>query len=389
MVVIADCVVVGGGFGGLYTALSLANACPNLNIQLVEERDRFCFQPLLYEYAMGIADVDEISARYEDLLPDSVELCSGRVDSLDLTKKTVSANDRLLTGRSIVVAMGNDPPLRPEGTFGFSTLEDAEIVRGWDDDEEVLVVGAGFTGVELASHLAAKGRKVSLAHRGSDILPGASSEASRETARQVIRETGVDLMLSVDIDDEFLKNREGQKIVWTAGSSPPSVFSSEDFPAVHKSPDGRLRVDAALRVRKTDGSVFGLGDNARVAGFNKPSSAQTTLQQAYVAAFNVQSVLENDPNNLKAFNYLDLGQLVTLGPNKAAAQLLPFLDGVKPPPATFLERYGLPPDPLQLDGEIASVARRLVYAARMPTNSQRLSALTGLTQKTLRRSSSP
>lgn len=361
---VADCVIVGGGFGGLYTALSLAGSCRGVRIQLVEARDRFCFQPLLYEYAMGLVEEAEMSALYEDLLPPEVELCPSIATKIDATEKSVTLQDgRVLEGKSLVIAVGCEPVRKPPA-LSFTTLEDAKALRAVDW-KSVLIVGGGFTGVELACHLATR-MKVTLVHRGAELLPS-TNVATKNTARDALAKAGVDVRLSSKasskdavfyVDDAPFGS---DATIWTAGTNTPALVS--DMSRVHKAPDGRLRVSAALGLRGADG-VFALGDNARVAGVTQPSSAQSTLQQAYVAASNIRAYLKQD-SNIKTYNYVDLGSLLTLGEDDAAAQLLPFLLG----------------DQLNVDGPVAALARRFVYAARMPTSNQRLNALAGLAQR--------
>eukprot|EP00588_Corethron_pennatum_P007015 CAMPEP_0194291234 /NCGR_PEP_ID=MMETSP0169-20130528/43038_1 /TAXON_ID=218684 /ORGANISM="Corethron pennatum, Strain L29A3" /LENGTH=125 /DNA_ID=CAMNT_0039039059 /DNA_START=87 /DNA_END=461 /DNA_ORIENTATION=- len=62
--------VLGGGFGGLYCALSLAKLDPDVRVVLVDRSDRFVFLPLLYELAVGDADLDEVAPTFASLLAD-------------------------------------------------------------------------------------------------------------------------------------------------------------------------------------------------------------------------------------------------------------------------------------------------------------------------------
>ena len=153
--------VLGGGFAGLYTALNLANG--GVKTTLVDERDRFAFLPLLYDYACGAADADEISAPFEELcrVP-NLTFKRAAVTSIDFDAKSATLDDGTrIDGETLVVALGREAPEAPANARPFYRLEDATFVRetleGWDGAaRDVVVVGGGYTGVELACNLKRK-----------------------------------------------------------------------------------------------------------------------------------------------------------------------------------------------------------------------------------------
>ena len=84
--------VLGGGFAGLYTALNLANG--GVKTTLVDERERFAFLPLLYDYAIGAADADEVSAPFDELcrVP-NLTFKRAAVTSIDFDAKSATLDD--------------------------------------------------------------------------------------------------------------------------------------------------------------------------------------------------------------------------------------------------------------------------------------------------------
>ena len=171
--------IVGGGFAGLYTALNLAKS--GRPVTLVDSREKFAFLPLLYEYAVGLADEDEVSTSFEDVCGSSgVTFVRGDVASLDLSTRVASLSDgRQLSGEALIVALGKEPILDGapgvlEHALPFYRLEHAarlrsalEVMDG-GDGKTIVVVGGGYTGVELACHLRARRPKdvVTLLDRG-------------------------------------------------------------------------------------------------------------------------------------------------------------------------------------------------------------------------------
>lgn len=67
--------IVGGGFAGLYTALKLENLAraqgQNLQVTLIDRKEKFVFSPLLYELTIGAATLSEVAPLYRDLLSKS------------------------------------------------------------------------------------------------------------------------------------------------------------------------------------------------------------------------------------------------------------------------------------------------------------------------------
>lgn len=351
--------VLGGGFAGLYTALNLANG--GVETTLVDARERFAFLPLLYDYACGAADEGEVSAPFEDLCAvPNLTFRRAAIESIDLEAKTaVLADGSKISGQTLVVALGREAPAPPPNTRSFYRLEDATFVRetleSWDESaKNVVVVGGGYTGVELACNL--KKRRpadtVALFDRGEALVPNAAP-SNRAAAEKALQDAGVTIKLATAYDGS-----DADLIMWTAGSQlPPSIRGApRGFKARST---GALAVDAGLRVRGCEG-VFALGDCASVAGVQALPSAQMALQQSACAARNVRAALAGS-STIANFRFAELGEALSYGDADASFALVPGLS-----------------DLLNVGGPTAAVARRLLYAARMPTPSQRVAALSGL-----------
>ena len=148
---------------------------------------------------------------------------------------------------------------------------------------------------------------------------------------------------------------------------------------------GRLLVDKMLRIcpraSTTEnekhspsfekGTLYALGDNAAIIDNAVPSTAQVAFQQSEYAAWNVWASLSGEKN--LAFRFIPLGEMLTLGADDAAISaeslLGPELGGAV----------------AKLGGPMASLARRAIYAARMPTAEQQMIAALGISQGPLKR----
>ena len=396
--------VLGGGFGGLYTALRLSSmdwsGGPTPHVTLVDRNERFAFSPMLYELATGTAATWEVAPPYEEVLDGTgvdfvqadvltVDAEVGQVGVLPASRAEASGV-RMLPYDRCVVALGSEPtfggvPGASEHAMPFSSLADALAVRervadllaakkaarreadgaGSRERLSVAVIGGGYIGVELAANLAATlaadspTASITLVQRADALLPTATDFA-RATAQRRLEEAGVELLLSTQVEsvgpggvvlrgaaDDEASERPTDLVLWAAGARPAELLERLGLP---RDEAGCLAVGPSLAVEGSDARIFGLGDAAAVTdarGDRAPPSAQAAMQQAEYAAWNLRASLRGDA--LLPFRYANLGEMVSLGGDSAAVSAL-----------------GL----LQLDGPLASTSRRAVYAARMPTAKQ-------------------
>src|SRR5690348_16938072 len=170
----AKIVILGGGFGGIFTALELAGSA---DVTLVSDADHFLFTPMLYEYLSGEVAAWHIAPRYDELVDESVHLVRGAVSGIDLKAQTVSlANSTVLNYDVLVLAVGGVTNYvgvegAEEFSLPFRKLEHADELRRrmvaaldrippdmapQDVRRELTfaVVGAGASGWELSTKMA-------------------------------------------------------------------------------------------------------------------------------------------------------------------------------------------------------------------------------------------
>ncbi|MBE9033106.1 NAD(P)/FAD-dependent oxidoreductase [filamentous cyanobacterium LEGE 11480] len=364
--------ILGGGFGGLYTALRLSQMTwtHKPEITLVDQRDRFVFAPLLYELLTGELESWEIAPEYTTLLANTgIIFKQQQVAGIDLPTKTVQFDDATTqTYDRLVLAMGGETPMdivdgAAEYAIPFRDVADAmrvsERLRQLEASDaekiRVAIVGGGYSGVELACKLAERlgerGR-VRIVERSDQIL-GNSPEFNRETAEKALSQRSVwrDLettVTNITADTITLKYQESENpipvdlVLWTIGNRIVPVI--QDLPIAHND-RGQIVVTSAMQV-EANPEIFALGDLAECrdeTGQLVPATAQGAFQQADYAGWNVWASLTERP--LLPFRYQALGEMMTLGMEDAT------LSGLG----------------LHLNGLPAHVARRMIYLFRMPT----------------------
>ncbi|WP_406395825.1 FAD-dependent oxidoreductase [Streptomyces sp. NBC_00882] len=391
-------VIVGAGFAGYRTAKELSRkARGKADITLLNPTDYFLYLPLLPQVAAGILEPRRVTVSLSDTLP-RVRLVLGEADGIDLDGRTVHYTDPEGTRGTfsydrLVLAAGSVNKLLPipgvaEHAHGFRGLPEAlylrdhvtrqvELAAAADDPATCaarctfVVVGAGYTGTEVAAHgqlftdaqvrrhPLRKGMRprwllLDLAER---VLPELDVHLSR-TADRTLRERGVEVRMGTSVkeatpegvlltDGEFVATRS---LVWCVGVRPDPLAESLGLPMER----GRLLVDPNLQVPGRP-EVFACGDAAAVPDLENPGqftpmTAQHAWRQGRTAALNVAASLGAGVR--RPYDHRDLGFVVDLGGVKAAANPL-----------------GVP-----LSGLAAGAVTRGYHLAAMPGNRVRVAA---------------
>ena len=381
--------ILGGGFGGLFTALELASAG---DVTLVTDADHFLFTPMLYEYLSGEVEAWHIAPRYDELLNDSVQCIQDAVTGIDLTAQTVSLAKRgeSLSYDMLVLALGGVTNYAgvegaEEFSLPFRKLAHADNLRrrmvdaldrippqtapqDVRRDVTFAVVGAGASGCELSTKMADlladafKRRalhgepRVLLLEMGDNVVPGMGEQirvfvedALHESRVEVHTQTRVVKLTAGELTFEHQGNRETLKtagVVWTGGVKMSPLIEKLD---VEKNKRGVLIVDPTLQLPQHN-NVFALGDVAFYPDATPTlhGTAQLAFQQASLAARNINAFLEG--NELHTRHFEELGEAMSLGTERAAV-----LTGGK--------AFG---------GALARQARFALYTSRLPTWHHRL-----------------
>ncbi|MET9430587.1 MULTISPECIES: NAD(P)/FAD-dependent oxidoreductase [unclassified Streptomyces] len=392
-------VIVGAGFAGYQTARGLSKSLRGrAEIVLLNPTDYFLYLPLLPQVAAGILEPRRVTVSLPGTLR-HVRLVLGEADHIDLDGRKVHYTDpEGTTGElgydRLVLSVGSVSKLLPipgvaEHATGFRGLPEAlylrdhitrqiELAASAGDPAECtsrctfVVVGAGYTGTEVAAHgkmfTDALARKYPAWPKGvrprwmlldvaDRVLPGLDKRLS-DTADQVLRDRGVDVRMGTSVkestsDGVLLDNGEfveTRSLIWCVGVRPDPLVSELGLPVER----GRLVVSPELRVPGHP-DVFACGDAAAVPDLNRPGeytpmTAQHASRQGKTAARNVAASL--GVGEAAPYRHSDMGFAVDLGGVKAAANPM-----------------GVP-----LSGPVAGAVTRGYHLAAMPGNRVRVAA---------------
>lgn len=301
-------VIVGGGFGGVKTALELSNK-EGLEVTLISQGPDFEYHGALYRSATGHSPL-EVVLRIGELLEHArnVTFVVDKITAINTKVKAVrSDTGQIYQYDKLILCMGNE-----KNFFGISgldtyahtmyTIHDTmqlrqDLVHLFSQQHRkavrIIVIGAGPTGVELAGELQNFARLVAdrygvepkqvgvdLIEGSNRVLPTLDQKASVKALRR-LKKIGVNVLLeqkvlscsqnAVKLEHE---ERAADIIVWTAGSKAVDIYAK--YPEVFELERGKVKVDEYLRVPKAP-DVFVMGDNA----FTQYSGmAQTAINDA-------------------------------------------------------------------------------------------------------------
>jgi NADH dehydrogenase len=363
-------VVIGSGFGGLFTTEALKGA--EVDVTLIARTNHHLFQPLLYQVATGILSEGEIAPSTREILrrQRNSRVLLGEVTDIDLAARTVTSRalDQVRVTRydSLVVAAGAGQSYFGNDHFalfapGLKSIDDALELRGRifgcfemaelvEDEEQrarlmtFVVVGAGPTGVEMAGQIAELAHRT-LRHEFRRLDPGSATVILLEAGPAVLgsfgdrlgaraqarlARIGVQVQLGakvvgvsgtgIDVEDAQGQRRRIECVckVWAAGvqASPLGALLARQCGA-ELDRAGRIRVLPDLTLPGHH-EVFVLGD--MIALDDLPGVAQVAIQGGRHAAGQIRARLVGKPTG-GAFAYRDKGSMATISRFSAVASV--------------------------------------------------------------------
>jgi NADH dehydrogenase len=358
-------VIVGAGFAGLNLARRLSNH--SYQIVIIDRNNYHQFQPLLYQVAMSGIEPSSIAFPLRRIFRSkkNVHIRVGELLSVNPEAKNITTSEGLVNFDILVLATGvttnfygndriesNVYSLKSVADALFlrnailSDLEKALTIREDDLRQshiDVVIVGGGPTGVEMAGSLAEM-KKYILPHdypelnaeemdiylvEGSDQLLASMSDQASIKSKEYLEKLGVHVITETRVtnyDGKEISLSDGRKlntlkVIWAAGVTGKKL---EGIPEKSYTRSNRIITDEFNKVIGLK-DIYAIGDNAYMEeGKYKghPQVAQPAIQEARRLAKNLNSLVNG--KQMQAFKYHDLGSLATIGRNKAVADL-PFM----------------------------------------------------------------
>jgi NADH dehydrogenase len=391
-----DIVIVGGGAGGLELASKLGRKLRQARgqrsrVTLVDSRLTHIWKPSLHEVAAGTLDAHQEGLSYQMLAHDNgFNFAYGALTAIDaashtLTVAAVKSDDgaiilpeRTLAYASLVIAVGSTSnyfgvPGAQEHTISLNAAEDAEHFRlgllkqlaqadlrkadGHQGQVDVVIIGGGATGVELAAELreaswvyAAYGFqhlqpqndvRITLLEGAPRILAPLTEQVAA-AALKLLDQRGIRVVTDcrvTTIAPDHVVDANGtiypaSLCVWAAGIRAPAFLGQLGLPT---NKGGQIEVDGQLRVKGVN-DVYAIGDCAACLGVDGklvPPRAQAAHQQADYLFGQFMRVARGHQMQAATYVYRDYGSLVSFGHSNTVGSLMGSLRGLN----FFVEGY--------------------------------------------------
>ncbi len=360
-------VILGAGFAGIYSALSISKECgKNVSVKIINNSNYFLFTPMLHEVATGGLGQNQVVESIREISHNkNIDFLEAEIESVDLEKREVVTNKGNEKYDILIVAIGAKTnffgtPGAEENSFALKNLSDAislrkEIIQSFEKasnekDKDLrakylsfAVVGGGATGVEsvaeiseFCNHTLRKYYKntlscgdisISLINSGAELLP-VFSEKTRSYALKILQKKRIKVLLNsrvkeVNKDGVVFDTGEVVKagtVVWTAGVIANQIKTTGG--ELLKDKSGRIMTDEKFAVTGFS-DIYALGDVANVkesSGRGYPLLAQVAVLEGGLIGKNIANQIAG--KNMSSFGFKSRGELISLGKWEAAGTIL-------------------------------------------------------------------
>ncbi|MET3035405.1 NAD(P)/FAD-dependent oxidoreductase [Chryseobacterium sp. NRRL B-14859] len=356
-------IIIGGGFAGLQLAKTLNNK--NKKVIVLDRMNHHMFQPLFYQVASGRIEPSNISFPFRKIFQQSrnTQFRMTEVKEIDPTHNKVITDEAEFTYDKLIIATGCKTNFfgnkELEGkAFGMKNTQEAISIRNHvlmtfeklileksrsdDGNWNIVIVGSGPTGVELAGAFAEMKKdilprdypymnfdhlKIILVSSTDKPLAVMSTEA-QDKSEEYLKDLGVTFLsgeVVTDYDGDKVHLKSGQTIpsnnvIWAAGVTGNVVGG---FPE-EKLVKNRYIVDRYNKIKGYD-NIYAIGDIAYMETPKYPHGHPQVANVAINQAKNLgRNLLKKNTGEWKEYEYDDKGSLATIGKHRAVVDL-PFI----------------------------------------------------------------
>jgi NADH:quinone reductase (non-electrogenic) len=342
-------VILGAGYAGIFLCTNLSSKLKDVaEITLVDRNDYHQLMQEIHLVASGFRTSEQLKIPISSLLKGKkVNFIQSNVKKVVPDKRTIILDNEEIDYDELIVCLGSSTkyfniPGADKYTLPLRSIYDASIIQdhiskiiGEDKKNNIVIVGAGATGISLAGALAeminlSKNKnnvKVNIVEATSTILYG-WDEKIKNKVEDILKKKGIrifhnSIVEKVEKDTLFLKDGlqiNSSLIIWTAGVR---GFNVEIEPAIDKTNDGRIIVNEYCKTSAYD-NIYAIGDIAAMKnskGVLYPPLAQIAVRQARYLADYISEYYTNKILPKEKFEYEIKAQILSIGNNEYVGSL--------------------------------------------------------------------
>lgn len=354
-------VIIGGGFGGLWAARTLAGQ--PVHVVLVDHNNYHTFLALLYQVAAAELTAEDIAYPVRSIFTKTanIDFVLAHARRIDLQNQQVETDSETISYDYLILASGSvtstfNLPGVEEHAYFLKTLEEAVTLKNHiiccfetaarEPDKKrrknlltFVIVGGGATGVEYAGALAElihgplmkdypgvdlSEARIILLEAAQKLVLAMPANISDYTIGQ-LRKMGVSVLLRATVAEVFPDkvilqggdHIETNTVVWTAGVKGEGIAIASNIPVAN---DGRVQVNKNLQINNHQ-NIYVIGDLASIKEGERilPMVAQVAIQSGVASARNILRQITG--STLQPFVYNNRGSMITIG-RKAAGVVI-------------------------------------------------------------------
>lgn len=329
-------IIVGAGFAGL-AALGKINELISpsdvIDVQIFDKNLYTTIVPALPDYIGNNFENTMLAVNYHYIIPNGVRFVNRQVDAIDLDASTITAGDESFAYDYLLMSAGSTTNFfgfdqHRESVYKLDAFNDAKRIKS-DFKQYVLdranphvvIVGAGYTGIELAFNMIIYAQSLGKKIRVSlveiqDKIMGMLTDSQRSYVQRYLNEYNIDVHTTTQVEQFDGKNvrlKSGCSdndvfFCWTAGTKISLYSINGTYDALK---DGRIKVSDTLQVSGYP-TVFVAGDCAAVehSGNYLRKAVNFSIYSGKAAGRNI--VMHMDKKKLEPFQPFDLGWILPL-----------------------------------------------------------------------------
>ncbi len=330
--------IIGGGFAGLSAAVQLSKRERDFEVILIDKRRESVFLPMLPDVIGKRVKPEFLLFSLQDLSKKlGFEFINDEITAINLKKRELYSLTKTFGYDYLIIASGSETNFYGNEhikkiAYKLDDAEDAKMISqalSEDRFDSYIVIGGGYTGIEVASNLRlyldrrARNKRIIIVERAPSLL-GPLPLWMKDYASWNLRNLRIEIYLGCVIEriEEARvwlsnnKNLDNAMLIWAAGVEINSFVNNLE---AEKTPQKRIKVNEYLSI---DDNCFVLGDAANFIHRGKPlrMAVQFSISQGRCAANNLVYRLHG--LRLKKYKPLDLGYIIPMANNKSCGRVL-------------------------------------------------------------------